>query len=73
MFLKGPFTPGILSIELPWGLPIDSYYCGWPIYGPRVVTYHDGHIAVFYGGDYEQLWYRARCWFHKKHGEEIPQ
>lgn len=27
---------------------------------------------VVRGHDYEQLWYRARCWFLKRAGEDIP-
>jgi len=59
MFLDGPFVPGIASIF------INSK--GW-----RKVTYDDGRIATFRGGLYEKLWYRARCWFHKQNGEDIP-
>ena len=75
MFLKGPFMPGIVSIEMPFlteqGKPV-FYYCGWPVYGPRIVAYDDGTYRVFLGGDYEQLWYRARCHFYKRNGEDIP-
>lgn len=72
MFLEGPFTLGILSIEMPWGKGPVRYCWGWPVYGPRIVTYENGETAVFYGGDYEQFWYRARCWFYKRNGEDIP-
>lgn len=38
------------------------------LYGPCISPKGD----VFRGRDYERLWYRARCWFHKRAGLDIP-
>lgn len=38
------------------------------LFGPCISATGD----VFWGRDYERLWYRARCWFHKRAGLDIP-